>query len=187
MGGDDRIPAMTQKVGEGDVLKVGGITIKVLFTPCHTTGHVLYLAEHPGKKEAPALFSGDTLFVGGCGKFFEGDGNQMYDALCKKIPSLPHETEVHCGHEYTVSNLKFAHALLPESVAVKEKLDWAVARRADKLTTVPSTIGEELLYNPFMMCDDSVVKKAAGLAEDASGGEVMAMVRDIKNNPNGRL
>ena len=80
----------------------------VIATPCHTKGHVVFFVEPQGPGAVPALFSGDTLFVGGCGRFFEGTANQMYDNLVQKIARLPDETLVFCAHEYTESNLSFA-------------------------------------------------------------------------------
>eukprot|EP00011_Vannellida_sp_DIVA3-517-6-12_P006302 CAMPEP_0114609078 /NCGR_PEP_ID=MMETSP0168-20121206/2905_1 /TAXON_ID=95228 ORGANISM="Vannella sp., Strain DIVA3 517/6/12" /NCGR_SAMPLE_ID=MMETSP0168 /ASSEMBLY_ACC=CAM_ASM_000044 /LENGTH=253 /DNA_ID=CAMNT_0001819989 /DNA_START=107 /DNA_END=864 /DNA_ORIENTATION=- len=178
VGGDDRISSMTTKVTQDDKLTLGAIDISVLFTPCHTTGHVLYFVNDPRHDdEPPSLFSGDTLFVGGCGKFFEGNGAQMYEALCKKIAALPHSTQVQCGHEYTVSNLRFAASLTPDNVTVKEKLQWATERREKSLTTVPSTVGEELTYNPFMRVESDEIKAALGLPITTAPEEVMTVLR----------
>lgn len=99
-GGDDRILALTNPVGQGDIIHLGRdeqrLDIQVLSTPCHTRGHVLYSAH--GAEDSPVLFTGDTLFVAGCGRFFEGDGDQMHNALNKIIAGLPLTTRIFCGH-----------------------------------------------------------------------------------------
>jgi hydroxyacylglutathione hydrolase len=82
------------------------------------------------------LIAGDTLFIGGCGKFFEGTPQQMYSALCEVLSSLPHDTLVFCGHEYTVSNLRFAAHVEPHNAAVSNKMDWAKVSNILPQTTV---------------------------------------------------
>jgi hydroxyacylglutathione hydrolase len=138
-----RIPGLTRGVGDGDVVAVGGLAVRVLFVPCHTRGHLAFLAED-------ALFCGDTLFVAGCGRFFEGDAAQMHRALQDVFGALPSSTRVFCGHEYTVTNLRFALTVEPDNAAAREKLAWAEGRRAAGLPTVPGTLGEERAYNPFV-------------------------------------
>ncbi len=91
-GGDDRIPSMTNKIGQDDTFKIGTLDVKCLFTPCHTTGHICYFVKSPVEGVAPAVFTGDTLFIAGCGKFFEGNATQMYDALLNKLAKLPENT-----------------------------------------------------------------------------------------------
>ena len=107
----------------------------VYFTPCHTSGHVLYVASDGHQPKA--LFSGDTLFIGtpslfsstlltshaqllgGCGRFFEGSAAQMYHALIEVVAQLPHDTQVYCGHEYTEQNLRFAVTVEPNNKALQ--------------------------------------------------------------------
>ncbi|KAG5316901.1 GLO2 protein, partial [Acromyrmex heyeri] len=101
----------------------------------------------------------DTLFTGGCGKFFEGTADQMYKALIEILGSLPEETKVYCGHEYTVNNLKFGLHVEPENVAIQQKLDQVHIQRANNLPTVPSTIKDEKLTNPFMRVHEPSVMK----------------------------
>ena len=91
-GGDDRIPALTNKIGQDDTLKIGTLDVRCLFTPCHTTGHICYYVTSPVDGVAPVVFTGDTLFIGGCGRFFEGNASQMYDALVNKLAKLPEKT-----------------------------------------------------------------------------------------------
>ena len=79
-----------------------------MFTPCHTTGHICYYVTSSNEAIAPCVFTGDTLFISGCGRFFEGNAEQMHHALIDILSKLPEKTQVYCGHEYSVSNLKFS-------------------------------------------------------------------------------
>jgi len=177
-GGDDRVDSLTHKVGDGDSIKISdNIKLDVLFTPCHTSGHVLYLVDG-GEGHTKALFTGDTLFIGGCGRFFEGTASQMHHALLEVVASLPHDTAVYCGHEYTVQNLKFAATVEPDNKALAAKLEWAIVQRKKGESTVPSTIAEELSYNPFMRVNESAVRSFAK-ADDPIA--VMANLRTAKN------
>ncbi|XP_036164559.1 hydroxyacylglutathione hydrolase, mitochondrial isoform X2 [Myotis myotis] len=124
-GGDDRIGALTHKVTHLSTLQVGSLNVKCLSTPCHTSGHICYLVSKPGSSEPSAVFTGDTLFVAGCGKFFEGTADEMYRALIEVLGRLPPDTRVYCGHEYTINNLKFARHVEPSNTAIQEKLAWA--------------------------------------------------------------
>ncbi|KAF0881186.1 ALS protein, partial [Crocuta crocuta] len=149
-GGDDRIGALTHKVTHLSTLQVGSLNVKCLSTPCHTSGHICYFVSKPGSSEPPAVFTGDTLFVAGCGKFYEGTADEMHKALLEVLGRLPPDTRVYCGHEYTINNLKFARHVEPNNTAVQEKLAWAKEKYGSGEPTVPSTIAEEFTYNPFM-------------------------------------
>ena len=167
-----RVPGVSQGVDEGDTVDVGDHTARVLFIPSHTMGHVAYVFD-----AAEAVFSGDMLFAGGCGRLFEGDAQMMYTALCEKLAALPDSTRVFCGHEYTESNLRFAVSAEPENAAMQAKLERVIALRAGAAAdwhdagpeemTIPSTIGEERETNPFMR---------------ASDGEALAILRTAKDN-----
>ncbi|KAF6124707.1 hydroxyacylglutathione hydrolase [Phyllostomus discolor] len=91
-GGDDRIGALTHKATHLSTLQVGSLTVKCLSTPCHTSGHICYFVSKPGSSEPPAVFTGDTLFVAGCGKFYEGTADEMYKALLEVLGRLPPDT-----------------------------------------------------------------------------------------------
>ncbi|CAG7699884.1 unnamed protein product [Allacma fusca] len=134
-GGDTRIEALTKPVAQGDII------------------------------QKPAVFTGDTLFIAGCGRFFEGTPPQMYDALITKLSSLPDDTLVFCGHEYTVSNLKFALSVEPDNQDVVNKLTWAENQRAGKKPTVPSTIAEEKRINPFMRVNLPSLQQRVGASD----------------------
>ncbi|XP_069037084.1 hydroxyacylglutathione hydrolase-like protein isoform X2 [Lepisosteus oculatus] len=135
-GGDDRIGALTDKVFHAQDLKFGSINVRCLFTPCHTSGHMCYFVWEDDCADAPAVFTGDTLFVAGCGKFFEGTAEQMHRNLTEVLGSLPKDTKVFCGHEYTIKNLKFALKVEPGNEKVKQMLSWARVR-PEMTTTSP--------------------------------------------------
>jgi len=180
VGADDRIPELNFKVKEGDKFNVGNLSVSVRYTPCHTTGHVFYIAKG-GDHQPLALFSGDTLFIAGCGKFMEGTAEQMRHALMDVAALLPGDTQVWCGHEYTVSNFRFAKSVDPDNKALQDKTTWSQERRGAGLPTVPSTIAEELTYNPFMRVNVGNIKTAVGSIQD-SDAETMLKLRETKNN-----
>lgn len=181
-GGDDRIPALTNKVGQDDTFQIGSLKAKVHFTPCHTSGHVLFEVSNPNSPEAPiSLFTGDTLFVGGCGRFFEGTAEQMYHALYKVVSKLPKDTLLWVGHEYTEKNLLFAHDVEPDNQDLKEKLHSVQQKRSMGVPTIPSTVHSELLTNPFMRVHLESVKKAVGKPDDQDV-TTMAALRSQKDS-----
>ncbi|XP_006733090.1 hydroxyacylglutathione hydrolase, mitochondrial-like [Leptonychotes weddellii] len=161
-GGDDRIGALTHKVTHLSTLQVGSLNVKCLSTPCHTSGHICYFVSKPSSSEPPAVFTGDTLFVAGCGKFYEGTADEMHKALLEILGRLPPDTRVYCGHEYTINNLKFARHIEPNNAAIQEKLAWAKEKYSIGEPTVPSTITEEFTYNPFMRVREKTVQQHAG-------------------------
>ncbi|KAF9595841.1 hypothetical protein IFM89_005327 [Coptis chinensis] len=153
-GSLDNVQGCTHLVQNGDNISLGASNINILslHTPCHTRGHISYYVT--GKEEEnPAVFTGDTLFVAGCGKFFEGTAEQMYQSLCVTLGSLPKPTQVYCGHEYTVKNLQFALTVEPDNEKIVQKLSWAQQQRQANLPTIPSTIQDEFETNPFMRVD----------------------------------
>lgn len=133
--------------------------VKCLFTPCHTTGHICYYVTSSNEAITPCVFTGDTLFISGCGRFFEGNAEQMHHALIDILSKLPEKTQVYCGHEYSVSNLKFSLHVEPDNEVTIEKLKWAIDQRAKNLRTIPSTIGDEMKFNPFMRVNLDKIKK----------------------------
>lgn len=176
-GGDDRIPAMTKKVTHGDEFKIGSLMVKALFTPCHTSGHICY---HVTADEDPpgAVFTGDTLFVGSCGKFFEGTANQMYTAMYDILGKLPEDTKVYCGHEYGLMCMKYCVFVEPSNQRANEKLIWAQEQRQNNLPTVPSTIADEKLYNPFMRVHTDALKQYTGETDPI---KVTQKAREMRN------
>lgn len=147
---EGRIPGLTHPLGDGDEVRIGRLSGKVLFIPGHTKGHVAYLFEK-------SLFCGDTLFVAGCGRLFEGTAEQMYDSL-GRLKSLPDDTLVYCGHEYTEKNLEFALTLEPNNQKLAAKLNKVKGLRARGISTVPSTMAEEKETNPFLRWDSREIQ-----------------------------
>ncbi|KAF4519219.1 hypothetical protein B566_EDAN015325 [Ephemera danica] len=178
LGGDERVGAMNRQVSHGDTLQLGSLNIKCLATPCHTSGHICYFVEHAQSGDPPAVFTGDTLFVAGCGRFFEGTPIQMHRALIEILGSLPSETEVYCGHEYSVQNLKFAMHVEPNNTDIQDKMAWAKAQRSKNVPTVPSTIGEEKKINPFMRVTEASVQQHAGQSDPVG---TMGFIRQEKD------
>ncbi|XP_017780452.1 PREDICTED: hydroxyacylglutathione hydrolase, mitochondrial [Nicrophorus vespilloides] len=182
-GGDDRIGAMTTKVKHGDKFKIGDIDVECIFTPCHTSGHICYYLTTTSGSEVetpPVVFTGDTLFIAGCGRFFEGTADEMYSALIEKLSKLPDETRVFCGHEYTQQNLRFAKFVESENADIDAKIEWAARMRGKGEPTVPSTIGEEKRINPFMRVNEAAVQSHANCGQDPR--KTMQIIRKEKDS-----
>lgn len=129
--------------------------IKVVSVPGHTRGHIAYIIDDN-------LFCGDTLFSGGCGRLFEGTAEQMSLSL-SILAKLPDTTKVFCAHEYTLSNLKFAAVVMPDNQALKDYVSEVNELRNDYKPTIPTCIGLEKQINPFLQCNDLVIKTAVSL------------------------
>ncbi|MBI4223433.1 MAG: hydroxyacylglutathione hydrolase, partial [Deltaproteobacteria bacterium] len=139
-----KVPILGPALQEGERISVGALEAAVLKVPGHTLDHVAFY--FPDLK---AVFCGDALFVGGCGRLFEGTPEQMFESL-GKLKALPDDTQIYCGHEYTQKNLEFALTVEPANRALQKKYEEVKQKRASGLPTVPSTIGEEKSYNPFI-------------------------------------
>ncbi|XP_023307988.2 hydroxyacylglutathione hydrolase, mitochondrial isoform X2 [Lucilia cuprina] len=176
-GGDERIGALNHKVTQDDRLNIGDLKVTCLFTPCHTTGHICYFVEAPNGDKC--VFTGDTLFQGGCGRFFEGTAEQMYAALVEKLSALPDDTKVFCGHEYTLQNMAYARHVEPQNENILKRIEWAKLRRATQSPTVPSTIAEEKSWNPFMRVHEASVQKHANESDPI---RTMGSLRKEKDN-----
>lgn len=136
----------THIVREGDRVDVLGCEFSVIATPGHTSGHVCFFSD-------PYLFSGDTLFSGGCGRLFEGTPTQMYQSL-KKIAALPDHTIICCAHEYTLANMKFSLSILPDDPAVNDYFSEVNELRAKNQKTLPVILKNERKINLFLRTDD---------------------------------
>ena len=171
IGGRD-CEAATQTPPDGEGCKLGNIAVKGLYTPCHTQDSICWFAQDGEDK---VVFTGDTLFHGGCGRFFEGNAAEMHMALNTTLASLPDDTKVYPGHEYTKSNVKFGISVL-QSEPVKKLQAFA---EQNKETQGRFTIGDEKKHNVFMRVEDPEIQKATGQTDPV---EVMAKLRDMKNN-----
>lgn len=168
---EERIPGITRPVEEGDEVRVGEERGKVLFIPGHTRGHIAFLFGN-------RLFSGDCLFTAGCGRVFEGTAEQMKASL-EKLRSLPGDTLVYCGHEYTEKNLEFAHTVEPNNERIKRRLEEVRASRAKSEFTVPGTMADELATNPFLRWESAELQSNVGVGTDAVA--VFARTRELKD------
>ena len=168
------IPAIGIQVTDGDVVRVGAAEGRVLAIPGHTLGHVAYYFP-----ESRALFCGDTLFSLGCGRVFEGSPEQMWASL-DRLRSLPDDTLVYCGHEYTQTNAAFAVLVEPENERLRARRDEVAALRSKRLPTVPTTLAEERATNPFLRPESPQIRDHLGLP-DASDVQVFAELRRRKD------
>ncbi|XP_065780093.1 hydroxyacylglutathione hydrolase, mitochondrial isoform X2 [Muntiacus reevesi] len=135
-GGDDRIGALTHKVTHLSTLQVGSLSVKCLSTPCHTSGHICYFVTKPNSPEPPAVFTGDTLFVAGCGKFYEGTADEMYKALLEVLGRLPPDTEKYSIGEPTVPSTIAEEFTYNPFMRVREKTVQQHAGETDPVTTM---------------------------------------------------
>lgn len=176
---EKRIPGITRTLDERERVNLGGIEAEIFFVPGHTSGHIAYYIASEN-----ALFCGDTLFAGGCGRLFEGTPAQMVDSL-SKIRALPDATRIYCAHEYTLSNLKFAVAAEPGNRALAERFEKVKAMRERGESTVPSTLGDEKATNPFLRWDAPEIietARARGGAKSDDPAEVFGAIRRMKDS-----
>ena len=169
-----RIGGVDVTVSQDDFVRVGSLQAKVLETPGHTAGHIVYWFE-----DEDALFAGDTLFALGCGRVLETSMNIMWDSLLK-LSQLPGETQVYCGHEYTLANAKFALTVDPANDLLVQRAREVEGLRAKQLPTLPTTIALELATNPFLRAEQPDIAAAVGLP-DADPATVFAELRERKN------
>jgi len=164
----ESIPRRDVALREGDSIEVMGQRFEVIDIPGHTLGHI---ALH-----APALdavLCGDTLFTCGCGRLFEGTAEQMVTSL-SKLARLPDATRVYCGHEYTLSNLRFARAVEPDNAPLAQRQRECEQLRARGEPTVPSTLALEKATNPFLRCEQASVRAAAERHSRGAGSDPVA-------------
>ncbi len=152
---DPRIPMATRRVADGEQVELLGATYSVLEVPGHTLGHVAYHGDG-------VLFSGDTLFSLGCGRMFEGSAAQMLASL-QRLASLPGDTLVCCGHEYTLANAAFALQVEPSNAALQRRQQDVQAMRHAARPTLPIPLSSELACNPFLRTDAATVQDAVAI------------------------
>ena len=157
----NRIPEIDVLLEDNQIWKAENFEAKIIHIPGHTSGHICF---HFFQEKL--VFTGDTLFSLGCGRIFEGTYKEMFESL-NKIKSLPEETKVYCGHEYTLSNLKFCIKYNPENRNLKKKAENIKKKINNGLPTIPSTIKDELECNIFLRANDL---------------ESFSKLRDLKDN-----
>ena len=177
---NERIPKPFLRLSEGESVKALGVDFNVLDVPGHTAGHIAYYA--PDVNGKPLLFCGDTLFSGGCGRLFEGTPAQMLASL-DKLATLPGETVVCCTHEYTLSNLRFALAVEPDNQNLVAYNAQCQRLRTSGQPTLPTTIAQELLINPFLRTRTPALISSAKHFDAAAHDDtsVFAAIRQWKN------
>jgi len=140
----NRIPKIDIFVRDNEIWKADNFEAKIYHTPGHTSGHIVFHFFNEKK-----IFTGDTLFSLGCGRIFEGTFKEMFNSL-SKFKKLPKETEIYCGHEYTLQNSDFCVKHDPENLKLKNKIKNIKKKLNDNLPTVPTVLSEELECNIFL-------------------------------------
>ena len=167
-----RIPGLDIGVDESTGWEFDGRKVQVLEVPAHTKGAITFVIDGNA-------FTGDTLFTLGCGRLFEGDPQMMWTSL-SKLMTLPDDTKVWCGHEYTQSNGRFALTLEPGNADLKARMDDVNTARAAAAPTVPSTLGLEKKTNPFLRPDSAEIRASLGM-EQAGNVAVFGEIRARKD------
>jgi len=172
---DGDIPGMDKSVAGGEAFTFSGREVRVMDTPGHTKGHIVYHfpTEH-------ILFAGDTLFEMGCGRVIEGTMEQMWGSL-DQLRTLPAHTIVHVGHEYTEANARFALTIEPANKALQQRAGVVANQRAKGEMTLPTTIGDELKTNVFLRPESPEIRGKLGL-DQAGNAQVFAEIRRRKDS-----
>lgn len=179
----EMLPRCDVFLSEGDTVQIPelGVSIKVLEVPGHTAGHIAYYGSTLCRKKI--LFCGDTLFSYGCGRLLEGTSAQMVTSL-QKLAALPNTTEVYPAHEYTLHNLEWALAVEPNNHSLRQKYLYVCQQRKKGLPTLPSSIGHEKLFNPFLRIESVDIMRSAGnwaKRNPANPTEVFTILRKWKD------
>lgn len=173
----EKIAGLTNPLQENDSINLPGFaTYQILAIPGHTLGHIAYYT-------AGHVFTGDTLFAGGCGRLFEGTACQLYASL-QKLNALPSHTLIYCGHEYTYNNLLFAQMVEPNNIAITERLE-KITKLTKTQPTLPVTLAEEQLTNPFLRCHETSIQNAVRIYAGApitDPREIFALLRKWKDH-----
>jgi hydroxyacylglutathione hydrolase len=189
-GKDDKIEQATKTFSEPSLVDFDEFTLQVFPVPCHTRGHVLYFFEYKeavppqfiNEKEGEGVFqrvvfTGDTIFLGGCGRFFEGSGLEMLKNFDRFL-SLPDETRVYCGHEYAVESRKFSSSVDPDNKEARALYENTVKRIQEGYVSIPGTVGEERRTNIFARAHE---KEIMALVKESDSEKTMTRLREMKN------
>ncbi len=168
------IPGIDEQVAEGDALRFGDHSVRVIETPGHTLGHVTYHLP-----EAGVAFVGDTLFSLGCGRVIEGTPEMLWNSL-QKLMALPPETQIYCGHEYTMNNARFALTIEPGNEALQQRAKEVEALRARGALTLPVALADELAENPFLRPGSAEIQQRLGKVGQ-SLATIFADIRRLKD------
>jgi hydroxyacylglutathione hydrolase len=174
---DERIELPCRRVANGDHVSVLEWSFEVLEIPGHTLSHIAYVGHGH-------LFCGDTLFSLGCGRMFEGTPAQMLASL-DRLAALPAQTQVCCGHEYTLANAAFARAVDPDNPALRRRTEDAIAMHDSGRPTLPSMLADELAANPFLRVDDAVIRAAVARHGGGASGDRVGTFADLRRCKDG--
>ena len=179
-GPENNIVKINKRVKDSDCISIIGLDFEIIEVPGHTLDHIAFYSFN---ENMPILFCGDTLFSGGCGRIFEGTHKQMYDSL-NKLASLPKHTKVYCGHEYTLSNLKFAIEVDTENKDLLDEYNHVKKLNISKNPSLPSTLDKELKINPFLRCNNMSIRNKINKEFNVSGDdfEIFTALREWKDN-----
>lgn len=169
-----KIPGIDRAVSEGDTIALGSFEIEVIETPGHTLGHVSYWIP-----AASVAFVADTIFAMGCGRVIEGTPEMMWNSL-EKLLALPDETQLYCGHEYTLANARFALTIEPGNADLVARAKEVERLRNAGKPTLPTTMALEKRTNPFLRVNQPAIRATLGMT-GASPAEVFAEIRGRKD------
>ena len=178
-GDKEPIDLVTEPIADGQSFSIHalGLNFTGIHVPGHTKGHTAFYGHE-------MLFTGDTLFAAGCGRNFEGTAAELYHSLLK-LAKLPKETQIYCGHEYTLQNLLFAAQVEPDNQDIQAKLSLVQIMNNDGQCTLPSSLAEEFNTNVFLRCDKATIFAAAEAHAGkslAQASDVFAVLREWKNH-----
>ena len=176
----NNIDGINHRLNDKDKISIIGIDFDIISIPGHTLDHIGFYSANANN---PILFCGDTLFAGGCGRIFEGTYEQMFHAL-KKITKLPTNTNIYCGHEYTLSNLKFALEADDTNKELIEEFKKVENKINSNIPSLPTTLDKELKVNPFLRCDNINIQNKIIEKFNVSNNEleVFTALRKWKDN-----
>ena len=172
---DARLPGVDRYAVHDATFDVLSCTIRVIAVPGHTLTHVAY---HLPLQQA--LFTGDTLFGAGCGRIFEGSYADMYRSLMT-CAACDEQTRIFAGHEYTLNNLAFALSLEPDNAAIRSRFETVHTMREHSVPSLPSTLAEEKVTNPFLRCDSSTLRAGLHMTDCAANLEVFTALRAMRD------
>lgn len=167
----------TLKCDDGQIFNIGNLCVFCMHTPGHSTNDVSYVVTevNMNSTKTPLVFTGDVLYIGGCGKVVDGSYEGLYNSLMK-LRTLPNETLIFPGHENALENIAFAKMLEPNNEFVGKKLEWA--KGVNRNMSLGTMMSEERLYNPFLRCDQPFFKKLTGKTDNLEVFRMMHAARD---------
>ncbi len=174
-----RIPGIDEIAEDGQIITIGDTKIQTIATPGHTRTGVCYHLLPSNENNAGILWTGDTLFIGGCGRLLECNAQTMWSSL-QKLAALPERTNVYCGHDYTLENYQFALEIEPQNQAVKNRRNEIRQKQQHGEFTIPSTISQEKETNIFLRAGTPEIKTALNIPQ-ADDVETFAELRRRKD------